>query len=73
MERSANRSATSDWVIRSAQPGSVERIEAWFGSPIPELTVKSAESHFKTPELLLDSRTLVAVQAWTMAVCNIRG
>ncbi|WP_448646897.1 AraC family transcriptional regulator [Pseudomonas mohnii] len=25
-------SATSDWVIRSARPGSVERIEAWFGS-----------------------------------------
>lgn len=32
MGRSAGRSATSDWVMRSAQAGSVERIEAWFGS-----------------------------------------
>jgi len=32
MERRTAHAATSDWVIRSAQPGSVERIEAWFGS-----------------------------------------
>lgn len=32
MKPKANRTAPSDWVIRSAQPGSVERIEAWFGS-----------------------------------------
>ncbi|GAB6403993.1 AraC family transcriptional regulator [Pseudomonas sp. MHK4] len=32
MKGKAGRPATSDWVIRSAQPGSVERIEAWFGS-----------------------------------------
>ncbi|MEB2623879.1 AraC family transcriptional regulator [Pseudomonas sp. YuFO8] len=32
MNGKAGRPATSDWVIRSAQPGSVERIEAWFGS-----------------------------------------
>jgi len=32
MERKTAHAATSDWVIRSAQPGSVERIEAWFGS-----------------------------------------
>jgi AraC-like DNA-binding protein len=32
MERKSAHAATSDWVIRSAQPGSVERIEAWFGS-----------------------------------------
>ncbi|MBC3482723.1 AraC family transcriptional regulator [Pseudomonas capeferrum] len=32
MVRKASPAATSDWVIRSAQPGSVERIEAWFGS-----------------------------------------
>ena len=31
MERKAIPSATSDWVIRSTTPGSVERIEAWFG------------------------------------------
>ncbi len=30
MERKANPSC-ADWVIRSATPGSVERIEAWFG------------------------------------------
>lgn len=32
MVRKASPAATSDWVIRSAQTGSVERIEAWFGS-----------------------------------------
>lgn len=32
MQCKASRSFTSDWVIRSAQSGSVERIEAWFGS-----------------------------------------
>ncbi|MBA1202045.1 AraC family transcriptional regulator [Pseudomonas capeferrum] len=32
MDCKASRSVTSDWVIRSAQSGSVERIEAWFGS-----------------------------------------
>lgn len=32
MVRKASPAATSDWVIRSAHPGSVERIEAWFGS-----------------------------------------
>ena len=32
MKGTAGRPATSDWVMRSAQPGSVERIEAWFGS-----------------------------------------
>jgi hypothetical protein len=32
MERKASHAATPDWVIRSAHPGSVERIEAWFGS-----------------------------------------
>jgi len=32
MDRKKSRPATSDWVIRSAQPGSIERIEAWFGS-----------------------------------------
>lgn len=31
MERKANPSSASDWVIRSATPGNVERIEAWFG------------------------------------------
>ncbi|MGE8385292.1 MAG: AraC family transcriptional regulator, partial [Pseudomonas putida] len=31
MDRKANPSFTSDWVIRSTTPGSVERIEAWFG------------------------------------------
>jgi AraC-like DNA-binding protein len=32
MARQKKRSVTSDWVIRDAQPGGVERIEAWFGS-----------------------------------------
>ncbi|TRX75263.1 AraC family transcriptional regulator [Pseudomonas mangiferae] len=32
MVRNTGRSATSDWVIRSAQAGSIERIEAWFGN-----------------------------------------
>lgn len=32
MERKASHAATPDWVIRIARPGSVERIEAWFGS-----------------------------------------
>lgn len=32
VDRKKDPSATSDWVIRSARPGSVERIEAWFGS-----------------------------------------
>lgn len=32
MERKSGRSAHRDWVIRSALPSSVERIEAWFGS-----------------------------------------
>jgi AraC-like DNA-binding protein len=32
MDRKKDPSAASDWVIRSARPGSVERIEAWFGS-----------------------------------------
>jgi len=32
MDRKKSRPATSDWVIRSAQPGSIERIEARFGS-----------------------------------------
>ncbi|MBV4491140.1 AraC family transcriptional regulator [Pseudomonas oryzicola] len=31
MKAQADRSAPSDWVIRSAMPGGVERIEAWFG------------------------------------------
>jgi AraC-like DNA-binding protein len=31
MDRKQNQPVT-DWVIRSIQPGSVERIEAWFGS-----------------------------------------
>jgi len=31
MDRKANPSSTADWVIRSTTPGSVERIEAWFG------------------------------------------
>ncbi|MBP2083871.1 MULTISPECIES: AraC family transcriptional regulator [Pseudomonas] len=31
MDRKANPSSTPDWVIRSTTPGSVERIEAWFG------------------------------------------
>ena len=32
MDRNANTPPPSDWVIRSAQPGGIERIEAWFGS-----------------------------------------
>ncbi|MBA5706048.1 AraC family transcriptional regulator [Pseudomonas fulva] len=32
MKRSPNIPPVSDWVIRSTQPGAVERIEAWFGS-----------------------------------------
>ncbi|MCI0914648.1 AraC family transcriptional regulator [Pseudomonas putida] len=32
MARKASHAARPDWVIRSAHPGSVERIEAWFGS-----------------------------------------
>jgi AraC-like DNA-binding protein len=32
MDRKSCRAAASDWVIRSAPPSSVERIEAWFGS-----------------------------------------
>lgn len=32
MSRSSNLPTPADWVIRNAQPGSVERIEAWFGS-----------------------------------------
>jgi AraC-like DNA-binding protein len=32
MEPKANPPPPSDWVIRSAQPGGIERIEAWFGS-----------------------------------------
>lgn len=32
MHSEPNHAPASDWVIRSAQPGSVERIEAWFGS-----------------------------------------
>ncbi len=31
MKAQAERSAPSDWVIRSTMPGGVERIEAWFG------------------------------------------
>jgi len=27
-----SKPGTADWVIRNAQPGSIERIEAWFGS-----------------------------------------
>jgi len=30
MERSGSTPAT-DWVLRNAQPGRIERIEAWFG------------------------------------------
>jgi len=32
MARKAKPLPPSDWVIRSAQPGGIERIEAWFGS-----------------------------------------
>ncbi|MDR6711235.1 AraC-like DNA-binding protein [Pseudomonas hunanensis] len=32
MARKTTHAATPDWVIRSAHPGNVERIEAWFGS-----------------------------------------
>lgn len=32
MDRKANPKPPSDWVIRCAQPGGIERIEAWFGS-----------------------------------------
>ncbi|HDS1736881.1 AraC family transcriptional regulator [Pseudomonas sp. BP8] len=32
MARKTTHTATPDWVIRSAHPGNVERIEAWFGS-----------------------------------------
>ena len=32
MDRKASPKPPSDWVIRSAQPGGIERIEAWFGS-----------------------------------------
>lgn len=32
MEQKSRRSGPRDWVIRSALPSSVERIEAWFGS-----------------------------------------
>lgn len=31
MEQKAKPASASDWVMRSATPGSVERIEAWFG------------------------------------------
>lgn len=32
MKRSPSMPPVSDWVIRSTQPGAIERIEAWFGS-----------------------------------------
>lgn len=32
MERKEHQTRTTDWVVRSSQPDSVERIEAWFGS-----------------------------------------
>jgi len=32
MQQKANPPSASDWVIRSATPGSVERIQAWFNS-----------------------------------------
>jgi AraC-like DNA-binding protein len=32
MPRKQDHASTFDWVIRNGQPGSIERIEAWFGS-----------------------------------------
>jgi hypothetical protein len=32
MDQKNGQPANADWVIRSAQPGSIERIEAWLGS-----------------------------------------
>ncbi len=32
MDQKNGQAGTADWVIRSVQPGGIERIEAWFGS-----------------------------------------
>ena len=54
MERKAIPSATSDWVIRSTTPGSVERIEAWFGGHGYD-----PHRHDAFRRLILDGFTLV--------------